>query len=373
MNQKRSKSENKILFVHQGYELYGSDKVLLLNIKATIKKYPEKEIVVIIPKKGDLYKELVIIKNVKIIIKRLGVIRKYDFKRLNFSAVIGILTFYRLIKYLNRFDLVFINSIVIIDYILASRFVKPRVIIHVHELPRGIISKIFCKALNFSSSDLIFVSEASKKSFKNLLNRNQYILWNGVKAIRQLEVSASQNKIKILLIGRINAWKGQLLLVKAVSLLTEVEKKSIQVRIVGDVYSNQQHLKQKLLKYVVTQDLENIIEILPFTKTPEVHYNWADVVIVPSLSPEPFGLVATEAMSVGKLVIAAKHGGLTEIVRDNVTGLFFEPGNVRDLAEKISLVIRDPISARQKGENGISVYKKLFTEEIYITKLVEIL
>ena len=45
-----------------------------------------------------------------------------------------------------------------------------------------------------------------------------------------------------------------------------------------------------------------------------------DIAVVPSTEPEPFGLVALEAMLAKKPVIAAKHGGLTEIIDENKTG-----------------------------------------------------
>ncbi len=367
MVQKKLGLGNKVLFVHQGFELYGSDKVLILNIKVVREKYSEAKIVVVLPRKGELYNILKKMDNVEVTIKRLGVIRKYDFKRLNFSAIFRIFTFFRLIRFLNSFDLIYINSIVIIDYILASRYVKSKVIIHVHELPQGVTSKFFNKVLNFSEAHLIFVSMASQRSFNYLKNENQTILWNGVKAIKQIQINDdSKSKINILLIGRINTWKGQSLLIKATTLLAENDRNSIKVRIVGDVFANQQYLKKKLIHQIVDHNLQNTIEILPFTVNPELVYNWADVVVVPSILPEPFGLVAIEAMSIGKLVIAANHGGLTEIIQDKVTGLLFEPGNASILAEKLIEIITKPHLMKELGKKGSAVFQDKFSEEIYI-------
>jgi glycosyltransferase involved in cell wall biosynthesis len=53
--------------------------------------------------------------------------------------------------------------------------------------------------------------------------------------------------------------------------------------------------------------------------------------IVPSLWPEPFGLVAVEAMCSGIPVIASRIGGLPEIVVDGVTGILVTPGNTAEL------------------------------------------
>ena len=167
-----------ILFVHPGHELYGSDRMLLLCVQAARKKYPEKPITVVLPKPGFLSQALSRIDNVTISIKKIGAIRKYDIRQLNFSALIRILTFFRLIRFLNSFDFVYINTIIVIDYILASHFCKPKAFIHVHEMPGKSSSGIFSNLLSFSGADLIFVSSAAKQSYRKLKNLKQTIIWN---------------------------------------------------------------------------------------------------------------------------------------------------------------------------------------------------
>jgi len=139
------KPKRPILFVHSGHELYGADKMFILNIRAAKEKYPDKKIVVILPKKGPLSEVLYNEFGIKVLVKRIGVLRKYDIKRFNFSFLERVLTFFRLIQYLNKFDLVFINTIVIADYIIAAHFIKSKVIVHVHELPVGMASIVFTK------------------------------------------------------------------------------------------------------------------------------------------------------------------------------------------------------------------------------------
>ena len=59
-----------------------------------------------------------------------------------------------------------------------------------------------------------------------------------------------------------------------------------------------------------------------------------DVVVVPSFV-ETFSLVAAEALSAGKPVIASRAGALGEMISDRVNGVLFSPGNSMELANWI--------------------------------------
>ncbi len=67
-----------------------------------------------------------------------------------------------------------------------------------------------------------------------------------------------------------------------------------------------------------------------------------DVAVVPSLSPESFGLVALEACAHHLPVIASRMGGLTEIVQDGINGLLCSPDQPASLGDAIQRLVRDP-------------------------------
>jgi len=74
-----------------------------------------------------------------------------------------------------------------------------------------------------------------------------------------------------------------------------------------------------------------------------VAYEEADVVVVPSDQPEPFGLIAIEAFARGRPVIASAAGGLLEIVTPGEDGWFFPPRDVPALAELLSSLTREDV------------------------------
>jgi glycosyltransferase involved in cell wall biosynthesis len=69
--------------------------------------------------------------------------------------------------------------------------------------------------------------------------------------------------------------------------------------------------------------------------------------VVPSVWPEPFGLVAAEAMAAGKPVVASAVGGLAELVQDGVTGIHVPPGDAPALRNALERIVADaPLRAR---------------------------
>lgn len=85
-------------------------------------------------------------------------------------------------------------------------------------------------------------------------------------------------------------------------------------------------------------------------------YRSADVVVVPSVSGEGFGLVAAEALASGTPVIATTGGATGEVVRDETDGLVVEAGNRDALAAALTRLAADPAllarmtaAARERG------------------------
>lgn len=71
----------------------------------------------------------------------------------------------------------------------------------------------------------------------------------------------------------------------------------------------------------------------------------ARIVVVPSRWPEPFGMVGVEAMRRGRVVVAARHGGIPEWLYEDVAGYGFAPGDVGDLAATLRRALHDEANA----------------------------
>jgi glycosyltransferase involved in cell wall biosynthesis len=79
----------------------------------------------------------------------------------------------------------------------------------------------------------------------------------------------------------------------------------------------------------------------------------ARIGVVPSVWPEPLGLVSVEAQLSGAAVIASASGGLRDVVQHEENGLRVPPGDVRALSEAMARLwddddLRHRVSARGK-------------------------
>jgi glycosyltransferase involved in cell wall biosynthesis len=109
--------------------------------------------------------------------------------------------------------------------------------------------------------------------------------------------------------------------------------------------------------------------------TPDVHalgrlpqatlfglYRAADVVVVPSIWPEPLSRVVLESMRFGRPVVATAVGGSPEAVEDGVTGLLVPRGDAAALAAAVSGLLRDPERRARMGAAAAARAATVFDE-----------
>jgi glycosyltransferase involved in cell wall biosynthesis len=94
-------------------------------------------------------------------------------------------------------------------------------------------------------------------------------------------------------------------------------------------------------------------------------YAAADVVIAPSLVEEPFGLVALEAMGLGRPVVATARGGAAEYLRDGVNALVVEPGDPAAVAAAVRRLADDPGLRQRLRHGGIATAKEYTAERFH--------
>ncbi len=181
----------------------------------------------------------------------------------------------------------------------------------------------------------------------------------------ELSTVADNGKNTILFVGRVVREKGLDRLLSAVSLV----RTSWRLIVYGD---GMDLGRAKSIAHIL--GLSGQIEFAGWADR-EQHlrfYREASVVVVPSIWPEPFGMVGIEAMSYGKPVVAFKVGAIPEWLEDGVTGFLITPYDVKEMAEKINYLLEHTDVAHQMGMRGRAKVEQEFNQETHITRLLEI-
>jgi glycosyltransferase involved in cell wall biosynthesis len=334
----------RILCVHQGYELYGSDRSFIECVAAIREAWPGAEISVVLPREGAIVAPLAKIAS-HIDVDPIWVLRRRGLAKLATLGLFRLIpAIWRAAKRMRSADLVYINTIVIADYLLAARFFNSKTLIHVHEIPDGVAAKLFRSLLLWTRAEMIFNSNATKKAFALPPSMAQHVVYNGVAgpaAVCPVNYDGSR-PLRLLMIGRINRIKGQDILIDALASLPRNIRDRLEVRIVGGSFDKDASREGALHRLTQSAGLASTVRFEPFRNDPSRSYEWADIVVVPSRLPESLGRVAIEAMAYGRPAIASAIGGLTEVVQDGVTGWLVPPNDPAALARTIAQAVTRP-------------------------------
>lgn len=181
----------------------------------------------------------------------------------------------------------------------------------------------------------------------------------------------------LLSLANISRLKGLDLLIEAY-IKSEIYKKNIKLIICGTirdkVYFNE------LLNKINENKMNLMIKIEPFQNNElkkDILYKNSLMVINSSISeyggPETFGRTIIEGWSYKKPVISFNVGGPKYIIDNGINGFLVEEKNIKELAEKISLLSNNENLCRSFGENGYNKVFLKYTVEIIIKKLLNCL
>ncbi|MCP5064118.1 MAG: glycosyltransferase family 4 protein [Ignavibacteriae bacterium] len=229
--------------------------------------------------------------------------------------------------------------------ILASIFMRKPVISHNRGLYKPdqvdqYISKYVDK--------MICMSDFSKSVYTDngIPNEKCQTIYDGIEVDQCNPSNIESEIITIGCFGRLEEWKGQQILIEAVEIIVKTVPE-IKIFIVGNGPS-----EGKLQEQVKNRGLEKHIEFTGHITNVNDYMNRCSIIAHTSIEPEPFGMVITEAMALGKPVIATNFGGPLEIIDNGKDGILIPPKNPSILAESILSLIENPSLRIQIGKNA---------------------
>ena len=274
----------RIACVHQGYELYGSDRCFAESVAALRHAYPQADIEVVLPRPGPIT-TLLDGNASRIVFERLWVLRR---RKLLLLATIGVARLpgavMRAARRFRDCDVVYINTAVVVDHLLAARWFRRRAVVHVHEIPAGAALAILRRLIGWSGARIVFNSRATRAAYGVPAWLTAPVIYNGIKGPPEAEPTTydATRPLRVLMLGRVNRIKGQEVLLEAVAALPAELRARLAVRIVGSAFRGPGPRGGAAGHASHALGLAEIVSIEPFVADTAPLYRWADIVVVPS-------------------------------------------------------------------------------------------
>ncbi len=286
--------------------------------------------------------------------------KKYYIKRNKFFPIIPAI---KLAKFIdkNSIDIIHFHwtkdmPIVVLAKLLSKQ--KPKIIqtrnMHITRFKDDFYHKFLYKNIDCIHAVTYEVKEELTKFIPSSVRPKIETIYMGVKLIEneELKIENLRKKYKIKkddfvvgIIGRIEAGKGQWILIEAIKNLKNINIKALIVgHTMDEEYLN--NLKSKIKNY----GIEDKIIFSGFTKEVNEHIKLCDVTVLATKN-ETFGLVVVESMINSIPVIATNKGGPREIIEDRVDGMLFDR-SVDDLTKKIKFLYENKDLLKEMGKKA---------------------
>jgi glycosyltransferase involved in cell wall biosynthesis len=298
-------------------------------------------------------------------------------------------------------DLVHLNSVVLIGSALAVQRQNIALIWHVREHPvKGLIGlryNFIKKLLKTLPNKVIFICNADKAAWGNPVNGSlvyNFVDFKNFEAKQQKAkningIEIPNGDLNILFLGAVAKIKGGLYLIKAINkLMAKYPEKNIYLLYPGSIYTPPQYLLYRIAKGVLpligqgtysqlvereinkSPNADNFIK-LPFTKDVAKMLSASDVLVFPSIRPH-FARPIIEAGAMMKPVIGSKLDGVKELIADGLSGFFVRPKNVKDITDKLEILLIQKDKRLEMGHYGYAVALEKFEAKKNILQIIEI-
>jgi glycosyltransferase involved in cell wall biosynthesis len=234
---------------------------------------------------------------------------------------------------MTRGDLVIANSDYTRDHVLAEHAIDPARMV---TIPRGV---------DLDRFDPAFVTP------------------NRVDALREAWGAPDDGRTKIVLAGRLTRIKGHLTIVEAAKRLADAGRRDFQILFAGDDQGRTGYAAE-VQAAIDAAGVSDLVRIVGHCDDMPAAYLLSDFAILPTTVPESFGRAAVEPQVMGRPVIAANHGGVTETVLAGKTGWLTPVGDADAWAAALAEAIDVGATRRaEMGELGRKRARQLYSVE----------
>ncbi|MDY4531607.1 MAG: glycosyltransferase family 4 protein [Enterocloster aldenensis] len=188
-----------------------------------------------------------------------------------------------------------------------------------------------------TANRIIAISQSIQSFYERKFNRKLVLVYNGLPVYENTyegyKVRLLDDMVRLVIVGRVTDAKGQMEAVEALKILVkEYGYKNLVLHIVG--YMGKDSYELKVKKFIDDNGIENHVVLHSFTNSPFEISKECDIGLTCSAA-EAFGRITVEYMLASLFTIGANTGGTPEIILDRESGLLYQQGDSRELANKI--------------------------------------
>jgi starch synthase len=237
-----------------------------------------------------------------------------------------------------------------VEVALAGRLARRPAVLHLHDLVvPGLGQRVLGTAVSLSTR-AVAISEAVRDCVGARLRHKVDVVHNGISTTRfapgpadpqlRTDLGARGDELLVGVLGRIDPEKGHDVVIRAVGRLrphlpVHLAVVGAPLRDANGWYDHLRTLADDTAPGAVTfapprDDIPRLLRSLD--------------ALVSAAPAEPFGLTILEAQACGTPSVAARGGGVPEIVDDGVTGRLFAPRDAAELADTLEEVLTDTVA-----------------------------
>jgi len=378
----------KVLFVHNGADLYGASRSFLRLCARMVRDGVT--VRAVLPVSGPLLEALREAQVDAVVVQPLPLLERRAFRTLRgimqtiWRTPVSVLKLRRIIRDF-RPDLVHSNLSVLFTPALAARWMRIPHIWHIRECygEFGIFWRFYRRFMLWGSRRVVAVSQAVADQFDGLGQDRVRVLHNGfpieefdaVSEDRQRTFRAAvglRDEPLVGLVGRIKfVRKGQEYLVEAAAILQD-RFPDVRYVLVGSAFPGNESHVEALKQRITALGVGDRVLLAGDVADIKAAYAAMDVVVMASGLPEPFGGVVVEAMAMGKPVVGSAIGGTLEQIADGVTGLLVPPRDPGALADALARLLENSALRQQMGEAGRRRFEELFAFEPFYASIMQL-
>lgn len=355
-----AKNKYTIILFHHGGDLYGSDRIFLSIVKILSRKF---RIVVFLGGGGPLVEKLNrYTKNIEVV--NLGLLkRKSNPIKIAINFFLSLFYVTRAI-FSHRPKLIVTNTLITVTPAIVARLLGIKHLWFVHEHPESSFEQgIFRLLLKFLATAVVAPSPSVKS-------------WAGAKAVELpfvemldkpkkldiLEVSrklnAKEGETVLGCVGMLHPKKGQKYFIQIAKNMLE-ERSSLRFVFVGGQVKGYESYRESLLDEA--KEFRNSFLFTGFTRKPLEWMHLFDILVIPSQYPDPFPLVAQEAMYLSKPIVATPVGGLKKLLEAGENGIFIPTNDAKKASLLLLGLIGKKNKLRQMSKKSGILYERKFS------------